>query len=230
MKDISQTEENYLKAIFKITELEDSASTNAISKKINISAASVTDMLKRLAKKDLINYKKHKGVTLTTDGDQIARQLIRKHRLWEVFLLEKLDFAWDEVHAMAEQLEHIHSPELVERLDKFLGYPKFDPHGDPIPDADGNFAERQQTPLYKMRAGETGVIVGVNEHSASFLQYLDKMKLVLGTSLAVLEYFEYDESLRVEINNTTELLLSKKVTQNLFVSKHRRTDRSKHEN
>ena len=216
---ISQTEENYLKAIFKISESEgDSASTNAISKKIEISPASVTDMLKRLAKKDLIHYKKHKGVTLTQTGDQIARQLIRKHRLWEVFLLEKLDFAWDEVHAMAEQLEHIHSPELVERLDRFLGHPKFDPHGDPIPDADGNFAERQQRLLYKMRANETGVIVGVNEHSTVFLQYLDKMQLVLGTPIKVLEYIEYDESFRVEINGDTELLLSKKVSLNLFVS------------
>lgn len=222
MEQISQTEENYLKAIFKISEAEgSSASTNAISKKIQISAASVTDMLKRLAKKDLIHYKKHKGVTLTERGDKIARQLIRKHRLWEVFLLEKLDFAWDEVHAMAEQLEHIHSPELVERLDKFLGHPKFDPHGDPIPDADGNFAERQQTLLCNMRTSEAGTIVGVNEHSTAFLQYLDKMKLVLGTSIKVLEYFEYDESFRVEINQNTALLLSKKVSQNLFVSKQR---------
>ncbi|MFK7937652.1 MAG: metal-dependent transcriptional regulator [Saprospiraceae bacterium] len=220
MEQISQTEENYLKAIFKISESQETpVSTNAISKKIDISAASVTDMLKRLAKKDLINYKKHKGVTLSEQGDQIARHLIRKHRLWEVFLLEKLDFAWDEVHEMAEQLEHIQAPELVERLDTFLCYPKFDPHGDPIPDAEGNFAERQQRLLCEMNAGEQGVIVGVNEHSAEFLQYLDRMKLVLGTPIEILETFSYDESVKVKIDQQNEILLSKKVSQNLFVSK-----------
>lgn len=220
MEQISQTEENYLKAIFKISESQEGpVSTNSISKKIDISAASVTDMLKRLAKKDLIHYKKHKGVTLSEQGDQVARHLIRKHRLWEVFLLEKLDFAWDEVHAMAEQLEHIQAPELVERLDQFLGHPKFDPHGDPIPDAEGNFAERQQRLLCEMTAGEQGVIVGVNEHSPEFLQYLDRMKLVLGTAIAVVETFSYDESIKVKVNKNSEILLSKKVSQNLFVSK-----------
>lgn len=221
MEHISQTEENYLKAIFKISEKEGkAASTNAISNEIKISAASVTDMLKRLAKKDLIHYKRHKGVTLTSEGDRIARQLIRKHRLWEVFLLEKLNFSWDEVHEIAEQLEHIHSPELVTRLDQFLGYPKFDPHGDPIPDADGNFTFRKQVLLNELREEEEGVIVGVDEHTTPFLQYLDKLGLVLGTIIKVLEYYEYDESFKVLINNKTERVLSKKVSQNLFIKKN----------
>lgn len=221
MNSISQTEENYLKAIFKICEKESkAASTNAIAKEMTTSAASVTDMLKRLAKKGLINYQKHKGVTLTDQGDKIATNLIRKHRLWEVFLVEKLNFSWDEVHIIAEQLEHIKSPELVERLDQFLGSPKFDPHGDPIPDADGNFAQRKQMLLSELKVKEQGIIVGVEESSTAFLQYLNKMELVLGVKVRVIEVFEYDESVKILINETQELVVSSKVSQNLFIQKN----------
>ena len=220
MDSLSQTEENYLKAIYKISEREEkAASTNAISVEINISAASVTDMLKRLAEKDLVLYKKHKGAVLSKVGTKIAMGLIRRHRLWEVFLVEKLRFSWDEVHEIAEQLEHIHSPTLVERLDEYLGSPKFDPHGDPIPDAEGNFAFRKQVLLTELKIGEKGVIVGVNEHSSPFLQYLDKLSLVLGTTILIIEKFEYDESIKILINQEKEQLLSNKVCQNLFVKK-----------
>jgi DtxR family transcriptional regulator, Mn-dependent transcriptional regulator len=218
--EISHTEENYLKAIFKLSEQDGSpASTNAISSEINISAASVTDMIKRLAEKELIHYEKYKGATLTEAGRRIATHLIRKHRLWEAFLVDKLGFTWDEVHEIAEQLEHIKSPALVERLDQFLGFPKFDPHGDPIPDAEGNFAFRKQIPLLELAVGEQGAIVGVQDHSAAFLQYLAQKQLVLGTSVKVLERFEYDESLQIEINGSPGQTLSKKVCQNLFVQK-----------
>ncbi len=218
--EISHTEENYLKAIFKLSEQDGRpASTNAISSEINISAASVTDMIKRLAEKELIYYEKYKGATLTEAGRRIATHLIRKHRLWEAFLVDKLGFTWDEVHEIAEQLEHIKSPALVERLDQFLGFPKFDPHGDPIPDAEGNFAFRKQIPLLELAVGEQGVIVGVQDHSAAFLQYLAQKQLVLGTSVKVLERFEYDESLQIEINGSPGQTLSKKVCQNLFVQK-----------
>jgi len=145
MQNLSHTEENYLKAIFKITEHENkSASTNEISHRMKVSAASVSDMIKRLSKKELIHYEKHRGVVLTELGNKLATHLIRKHRLWEVFLVDKLDFSWDEVHEIAEELEHIESPKLVNKLDDFLGNPRFDPHGDPIPDADGNYAFRKQ--------------------------------------------------------------------------------------
>jgi DtxR family Mn-dependent transcriptional regulator len=218
--ELSHTEENYLKAIFKLSEQDGSpASTNAISGEISTSAASVTDMVKRLSEKELINYEKYKGVTLTEAGRRIATHLIRKHRLWEAFLVDKLGFTWDEVHEIAEQLEHIKSLALVERLDQFLGFPKFDPHGDPIPDADGNFAFRKQTPLSELSLGEQGVIVGVQDHSTAFLQYLAQKQLVLGTAVKVLERFEYDESLNVEINGSPGQTLSKKVCQNLFVQK-----------
>lgn len=218
--DISHTEENYLKAIFKISERNGKpASTNAISNEMNTTAASVTDMVKRLSDKTLIHYERYRGVTLTGQGEQIATHLIRKHRLWEVFLVDKLHFSWDEVHEIAEQLEHIKSKRLVERLDEYLGFPKFDPHGDPIPDADGNFTIRKQALLSELKTGEQGPVVGVHDHTTAFLQYLDRMELVLGTSVKVLEYFEYDESMRVLINNEREQLLSKKVCQNLFVQK-----------
>ena len=221
MESISYTEENYLKAIFKLSEKEGkTASTNGISNEMNTSAASVTDMLKRLAEKELIHYEKYKGVTLTTKGNKLATGLVRRHRLWEVFLLEKLQFSWDEVHEIAEQLEHIKSDELVERLDAFLGYPKFDPHGDPIPDAEGNFTFRKQIPLAELAAGEKGAIVGVQEHSATFLQYLDRLELVLGAEIELLEKFEYDESTKILLNGKNEMILSKKVNQNLFIQKH----------
>ncbi|HMN88985.1 MAG TPA: metal-dependent transcriptional regulator [Saprospiraceae bacterium] len=220
MENISHTEENYLKAIFKIAEREGKlANTNAIAAEMSTSAASVTDMLKRLSEKALIHYEKYKGVMLTADGDRIARHLIRKHRLWEVFLVEKLHFSWDEVHDIAEQLEHIQAVELVERLDKFLGFPKFDPHGDPIPDAAGNFTFRKQAPLFELVPGDKGVVVGVQDHSVAFLQYLDRLQLVLGAKVQLLERFEYDESVKIILNEQQEQILSKKVAQNLFIQK-----------
>jgi len=220
MELISQTEENYLKAIFKIVEREGKpANTNAIAAEMNTKAASVTDMVIRLSEKELINYEKYKGVTLTATGNKLATHLIRKHRLWEVFLVEKLAFSWDEVHDMAEQLEHIQAPKLVERLDAFLGSPKFDPHGDPIPDAEGVFATRKQSPLLELLPGEKGIVVGVQDHTTPFLQYLDRLDLILGSKVEIIERFAYDESVKILLNNEKEQLLSKKVAQNLFVQK-----------
>ncbi|MEO1514032.1 MAG: metal-dependent transcriptional regulator [Bacteroidota bacterium] len=217
---ISQTEENYLKAIYKVCEKSDKpASTNAISKEMSTSAASVTDMLNRLSRKDLINYKPYKGVTLTDEGRKISTALIRKHRLWEVFLYEKLEFAWDEIHEIAEQLEHIHSAELIDRLDTFLGQPRFDPHGDPIPDANGNFISRQQISLAELEPGEKGILVGVQEHSSAFLQYLTRLQLGLGTEIELVESFEYDGSAKVRLAQGAEQILTKKVCQHLLVQK-----------
>lgn len=219
-KPFSQTEENYLKAIYKISEGEGKpASTNAISAEMLTSAASVTDMIQRLSSKDLIHYEKYKGVTLTPEGLEQAKVLIRKHRLWEVFLVEKLHFTWDTVHEIAEQLEHIHSDELVERLDEFLGFPRFDPHGDPIPDAEGKFSAHQRILLSELKAEQSGVVVGVQEHSPAFLQHLDKTGLILGAEVQVLEIFEFDNSLKVLLHGDKEMTISKQVSQNLFVKK-----------
>lgn len=217
---ITHAEENYLKAIFKIAEKEARAvSTNAIAAEMQTTAASVSDMLKRLADKNLIDYAKYRGVQLTESGSQIATALIRKHRLWEVFLVEKLGFAWDEVHDLAEQLEHVQGDRLIERLDHFLGYPKFDPHGDPIPDAEGRWTYRSQAPLSTLQPGEHGVVTGVEDHSAAFLQYLDQLGLTLGANLELLERFPYDQSVRIRTQDGREIALSDKVGQNLYVRK-----------
>jgi DtxR family Mn-dependent transcriptional regulator len=214
----STAEENYLKAIFKISEKEGkAAATNAIATMLNTTAASVTDMLKRLAEKSLITYEKYKGVQLTPEGTALATSLIRRHRLWEVFLVEKLGFAWDEVHELAEQLEHVQGHSLVDKLDHYLGHPQFDPHGDPIPDAEGNWSYRSQVLLNTLDAGKSGIITGVDEHSPSFLQYLDRMGLTLGVRLEILERFEYDKSLRVRVAGKNEQVLSEKVSQNIYV-------------
>jgi DtxR family transcriptional regulator, Mn-dependent transcriptional regulator len=217
---ISQTEENYLKAIYKITEREGkSASTNAIAGAMNTAAASVTDMVVRLDKKGYVHYVKSKGATLSPEGEVMAKSLIRKHRLWEVFLCEKLGYAWDECHELAEELEHIQSNDLINRLDSFLGSPQYDPHGDPIPDADGNFAMRSQVLMSEMTVGQKGTVVGVQEHSTAFLQFLDKQNLVLGAKVKILEIFEFDGSVKILLNESQELTVSNKVSQNIFIKK-----------
>ena len=217
MGQTSYTEENYLKAIFKLFErLEKPVSTNSIAAEMTTSAASVSDMLKKLKEKNLINYEKYRGVTLTDLGNAIATRLIRRHRLWEVFLVEKLDFSWDEIHEIAEELEHIDSTKLTNRLDAFLGFPKFDPHGDPIPDKDGNFTTRKQVLLSEAQILK-GIIVGVNEHSTPFLQQLDRLKLVLGTQIEILEKFEFDGSIQIKINDEFVQTISGKMAQNIFI-------------
>jgi DtxR family Mn-dependent transcriptional regulator len=167
-------------------------------------------------------YESRRGVSLTTEGLRLATELIRKHRLWEVFLVEKLRFSWDEVHDIAEQLEHIKSEELVKRLDTFLAFPKFDPHGDPIPDAEGNFTFRKQAPLSNSKIGEVIIVVGVQDHSPAFLQYLDRLHLGLGAQLVVLDCHEYDESMKVRLSNGDEETLSRKVCEHLLVQKQQK--------
>lgn len=211
-------EENYLKAIYKHAFLSpEGVSTNTLAEELNTKAASVTDMLRKLAEKELINYKKYQGVTLTVRGKRVAINIIRKHRLWEVFLVEKLKFRWDEVHEIAEQLEHINSKELVERLDQYLEYPKFDPHGDPIPDKTGNIKEHKDNTLDKLNEGDEGNIMGEKEHAPTFLQYLESVKLVLGTKIKVMKHFDFDNSKIIKLNGSQELTVSEMVSKNLYV-------------
>jgi DtxR family transcriptional regulator, Mn-dependent transcriptional regulator len=213
----TSAEENYLKAIFKIAEKEPGAVlTNALAAAMGNSAASATDMLKRLSDKQLVAYEKYRGVTLTEAGKRLATDLIRKHRLWEVFLVDKLGFAWDEVHDFAEQLEHIQGDHLTERLDEFLGHPRFDPHGDPIPDAQGQWLRRTQVRLSTLNPGQRGIVTGVDDHSPAFLQYLDELGLGLGAELELLERTAYDQSAKIRIHQRTAVL-SEKVALNLFV-------------
>jgi DtxR family Mn-dependent transcriptional regulator len=210
-------EENYLKAIYHLSLNDLNVSTNQIAAALNTKAASVTDMLKKLADKELINYEKYQGVTLTQAGEKIALNIIRKHRLWEYFLVEKLNFKWDEVHEMAEEMEHISSVELIDRLDKFMDYPKHDPHGDPIPDRDGNFKKYELKPIASLNVNENGVISGVRDHSPTFLQYLEKQQLTIGKQIKVTDIIEYDNSMILQVENTTTHI-SREVAKNLLIA------------
>jgi len=213
----SLSEENYLKAIFHLeTSYKGGVSTNALAEEMQTKASSVTDMIKRLSDKDLVNYKKYQGVKLSTAGKQAAIEVIRKHRLWEVFLVEKLGFNWDEVHEVAEQLEHIKSEKLTNELDKFLEYPKKDPHGDPIPDSKGNFNVGDRILLSALKKGETGICVGVKDSSSDFLQYLDKNQISLGKKIKVIEKEDFDQSMVIVIDEI-ELRISNQISTNLFI-------------
>ncbi len=214
----SLAEENYLKAIYKLQEKHgDIVSTSALAETLEINAASVTDFIKKMAVKKLISYQKSKGVRLSEQGRQIALSIIRKHRLWEVWLVNKLNFKWDEVHEIAEQLEHVVSNDLIEHLDEHLGYPKSDPHGDLIPDAKGRFAKNSSKPLLDHQVGDKTKFVGVAEHSNSFLQYLTKNNIKLGDELLVESIEEFDNSFQVKVNRKEQKLLSKEVVKNLLV-------------
>lgn len=214
----SLAEENYLKAIYKLQEKHgDMVTTSALAESLDINAASVTDFIKKMAVKKLITYQKSKGVRLSEQGRQIALSIIRKHRLWEVWLVNKLNFKWDEIHEIAEQLEHVVSNELIEQLDEHLGYPKTDPHGDLIPDAKGRFAKNSSKPLLDHKVGDKTKFVGVAEHSNSFLQYLTKNNIKLGDELLVESIEDFDSSFQVKVNRKDKKLLSREVVKNLFV-------------
>lgn len=213
------SEENYLKAIYHLSrDAREAVSTNAISDVMETKASSVTDMVKKLSEKKLVKYKKYQGVTLTEEGRQYAVSVIRKHRLWEVFLLEKLNFSWDEVHDVAEQLEHIKSDKLIEELDVFLDYPTVDPHGDPIPDKHGNIQPSSKVLLSTLKQNEKGVCVGVKNSSKEFLRYLDKLKISLGDELTVMSKEPFDNSMLIRINDT-KISVSSLTATNLYVKK-----------
>lgn len=215
----SFTEENYLKAIYKLQEQTDETVSNSdLAKALDVHSASVTDMLKKMAAKKLIIYEKSRGFKLTDKGRQIAISIIRKHRLWEVFLVEKLKFGWDEVHEIAEQLEHIQSEALIDRLDSFLGHPKADPHGDPIPNANGVFAKTKAILLSEMKKDAQGKFTGVTDHSAAFLSYLDKIGLSLGDNIRVKTIEDFDNSYTLHLKGKKELTVSNKVANSLLIS------------
>ncbi len=218
---ISATEEDYIKAIFNISRKIKNAmvGTNQIAKEVNTSPASVTDMLKKLKTKDLIQYEKYKGVKLNPTGTKRAVLLLRRHRLWESFLVEKLGFGWDEVHDLAEQLEHIESDELINKLDDYLGNPKFDPHGDPIPDVQGIFTLRNQQLVQHLSVGESGIVVGVKKHDKDFLHHLSQFKIEIGKSISVLEKFAYDNSISVKIDGQKDIMIGAIISENVFVKK-----------
>ena len=216
---LSLSEENHLKSIFHLSiNSEDGVSTNSIAKNLNTKASSVTEMLKKLNEKLLIVYIKYHGAQLTELGRKTALKIIRKHRLWEVFLVEKLDFKWDEVHEVAEQLEHIQSEKLTNELDKFLNFPTHDPHGDPIPNPAGFIKIIPKLKLSDLGIGETGKFIGVKDSSSTFLKYLDKRKISLGCNIKVLHQEEFDQSLHIGLDETN-LTISIKSASNLYITK-----------
>jgi DtxR family Mn-dependent transcriptional regulator len=213
------SEENYLKAIYHLEiDADKGISTNSIAKKLETKASSVTDMVKKLSEKEVVVYKKYQGVKLTNYGKKTAANIVRKHRLWEVFLVEKLNFSWDEVHDVAEQLEHIKSPKLINQLDSFLGFPSNDPHGDPIPDKEGNLKIIEKSLLSTFSKNESGVCVGVDDSSSEFLRYLDKKGITLGKQITVLEKEDFDDSLSIEMDNK-KFSISNKIANNLYMKK-----------
>lgn len=216
---LTQSEENYLKAIYSIgLHTKKSVNTNNIAEKLNTKASSVTDMIKKLSEKKLVDYQKYKGTSLTSEGKKIAVKIVRKHRLWEVFLVKKLNFNWDEVHDIAEQLEHIDSPELIEKLDSYLNFPTKDPHGDPIPDASGKIRLENGILLNTAKLNVLYKISCVKDNSSTLLQFLDKHSINIDSELTVLEKFDFDDSMTVKLSNGNLLTLSKKVCANVFVN------------
>ncbi|TAL60243.1 MAG: metal-dependent transcriptional regulator [Bacteroidetes bacterium] len=222
----SFTEENYLKAIYKIAEMGDGAiTTNDIARKLSTTAASVTDMLKKLSKKKFIKYKRYNGLSMTESGKRIALAVIRKHRLWEMFLVKALKFKWDEVHDIAEQMEHVQSEKLVQHIDKALNYPKFDPHGDPIPDTNGKMvlSKERSVLLADVKEGRQYMVTGVVDHSRSFLQLLDKSGIILGSKVRVKAVQPYDRSLSLLLNGKKNLFISNQIAKNILVSNNPKT-------
>ncbi|MVM28713.1 metal-dependent transcriptional regulator [Spirosoma sp. HMF4905] len=215
----SFTEENYLKMIYSLANRKQGeVSTNALAEMTSTKAASVTDMLRKLADKQLIHYKKYQGVRLTEEGERLALQVIRRHRLWEVFLVQKLGFGWDEVHEIAEELEHIRSEDLVARLDTYLGCPQFDPHGDPIPTPAGQMPEMGYRKLSEVAMGEDVCLMAVLEHSPEFLKHLDHSNLTLGCTVTVNEVNAFDKSVLVQTATGRTVFVSYEVAKNLLVN------------
>ena len=214
------SEENYLKIIYNLYQQGPAKITpTAIAEALGNNPASVVDMIKKLVEKELLQYEKSKGVKLTDHGRHIAISIVRKHRLWEAFLLDKLGYGWDEVHDIAEQLEHVHHPELADRLDKFLGFPQYDPHGDPIPKANGEAAITYKTLLAEIEDGTSCTVVAVKDTSSHFLQYLKKLDIGIGTAIRLVEKIPFDNSMIIIIGNSDKTTVSKVFADNLLVEK-----------
>jgi DtxR family transcriptional regulator, Mn-dependent transcriptional regulator len=213
----SSSKENYLKAIFHLQEEDGVVTTNALANELQTRAASVTDMLKKLKTQKLLLYEKYKGFKLSHEGKRVAVQIIRKHRLWEYFLVEKLRFGWEEVHEMAEELEHISSKKLVDRLDEFLGFPKTDPHGDPIPDSSGKISMKQQVSLLDVPLNVSAEVSNISDQSSEMLDLLKHKSIAIGTKLEVRKRFAFDNSIELKIKNQPAITISENVAKNVFV-------------
>lgn len=215
MLNYSTSEENYIKAIFHLQK-DGTVTTNELAAELQTKPASVTDMMKKLSAKKLVHYKAYHGFTLTSEGRKVALIIIRRHRLWEFFLAEKLKFSWDEVHAVAEELEHVSSKKLIDKLDEYLGFPRFDPHGDPIPDANGKIETSKQVCLTELPLNKSAVVCYVSDQSTEMLELLGHKKIGLGTKLEVKRKFSFDNSLEIKIGKQTPINISEQLSKNIF--------------
>jgi len=215
--NFSTSEENYIKAIYHLQQANNLVTTNELAAELNTKAASVTDMLKKLKTKKMLHYEPYQGFTLSNEGKKVALGIVRKHRLWEYFLVNKLEFGWDEVHAIAEELEHIHSPVLIEKLDAYLSYPKFDPHGDPIPDINGKMETTKQINLTDLELNAKAEVSAVGSQSTELLELLRHNNIGIGTVLEVIRKFTFDNSIEIVIKKNPPFSISHQLAQTLFV-------------
>jgi DtxR family transcriptional regulator, Mn-dependent transcriptional regulator len=214
----SITEENYIKAIYHLQVTHETVNTNALAQELKTSAASITDMLKKLKLKKIVQYEPYKGFRLNAEGKKVALNVIRRHRLWELFLVEKLHFEWDEVHEIAEELEHVSSVELVNRLDAFLNFPKTDPHGDPIPDSNGAMEIPEQTNLAELPFNQPVEVSGVGNQGSEMLELLRHKNITIGTRLEIKRRFSFDNSLEIKIRNLPLFTISEQLAKNVLVT------------
>ncbi len=217
MLNFSTSEENYLKTIFHLQTKDDNVTTNELAERLHTKPASITDMMKKLKTRKLVNYQPYQGFRLTAEGKKIALNIIRRHRLWEFFLAEKLKFSWDEVHEIAEQLEHVSNKKLIDKLDEYLAYPKFDPHGDPIPDIHGKMEASKQINLSELHFNKPARICYVANQSELLLEHLQEKKIKIGAMIVVKRKFTYDNSLEIKLDNKSLLTISGQLAKNIFV-------------
>lgn len=214
----SIAEENYIKAIWRLQQQQSPVSTNDLAGVLQTRAASVTDMLKRLHEKKILHHEPYHGVTLSNEGKKIALHIIRRHRLWEFFLAEKLQFSWDQVHAIAEELEHVSSKELIDRLDAYLNFPKADPHGDPIPDRSGKIDATKRKSLHSVPLNTKAVVCGVTDQSTAILELLQHKRIAIGSTVEMIQRFVFDGSFEIRINEKTTTQITAQLAQNILVT------------
>ncbi|MBK6938112.1 MAG: metal-dependent transcriptional regulator [Chitinophagaceae bacterium] len=217
MLNYSVSEENYIKAIFHLQEQAGTVTTNELAGELSTKPASVTDMLKKLKAKKLLHYQPYQGFRLSADGNKVALGVVRRHRLWEYFLSVKLKFSWDEIHEVAEDLEHVSSKKLIDKLDEFLGFPRFDPHGDPIPDINGNIIASKTICLQELTPDTRAIVSNIKDQSTQMLEVLQHKSIGIGTRLEIRRKFEYDKSMEVKIGRLPVITISEHLAKNIFV-------------
>ena len=217
MLNYSASEENYIKTIFHLQSKDDTVTTNELAKELRSRPASITDMMKKLKAKKLVHYQPYRGFNLTAEGKKVALGIIRRHRLWEYFLAEKLKFSWDEVHEVAEDMEHVSSKKLIDKLDEFLGFPRFDPHGDPIPDSHGKIEDMKQFPLVSLPINRSAIVFHVTDQSGQMLELLDEKNISIGSKVVVKRKFDFDNSLEIKTGKQPLFSISEKLAKNIYV-------------